>query len=120
MSNSTGNKITLQEAIDWTRNWRQYPSTQARAFLIPLQDLEGLLQEMSNQTGDPNACVRAYLAMDENGAEKLVFVGTEQDKTGVYRDLLPNTLDNADDDGFSVWDFTRPCPPKCDDQSDLN
>tara|TARA_B100000508_G_C11421662_1_gene258657 strand:- start:555 stop:905 length:351 start_codon:yes stop_codon:yes gene_type:complete len=110
-------KISLSEATTWTTNWRNAPSTSARAFLIPVQDLQGALTEMGNPT-DPNACIRAYLGIDpSSGEEKLIIVGTEIDKSGVYRDLLP---DGDGTNGNSIWDFTRPCPIFCDDQSDLN
>lgn len=74
---------------------------------------------MNSQLSDPNACVRAYLAIDDTGEEKLVFVGTQQDRSGVYRDMLP-TGDGVGDGEEGIWDFTRPCPPNCDDDSDLN
>lgn len=116
---STDKKINLDQAKQWTSNWRNAPTTAARAFLIPIQDLQGLLEEMNSQLNDPNACVRAYLAIDETGEEKLVFVGTQQDRNGVYRDMLPNDDEvGANQDG--IWDFTRPCPPRCDDESALN
>ena len=112
----TDKKISLQQAIDWTTDYRNAPTTSARAFLIPVQDLQGVLEEMG--TTGPNACVRAYLALDPTtNEEKLVIVGTQQDRSGVYRDLLP---DAAGTNGCSIWDFTRPCPSWRDDESALN
>lgn len=113
---ATDGKITLQQAIDWTTNYRNAPVNNATAFLIPIQDLQGALAEIQGQTGSP--MVRAYLASD-NGVEKLVIVGTEADRNGVYRDLLPTSGD-AIGAGNSIWDFTDPCPPKCDPSSPLN
>jgi hypothetical protein len=115
-------KITLATAKSWTANWRNAPSTSARAFLIPLQDLQGAISEIQNQGGNPKA--RAYLGIDAStNTEKLIIVGTSQetDKAGntVYRDLLPAD-ENSTDGGNSIWDFSTPCPPDCDDQSDLN
>ncbi len=115
-------KITLATAKSWTANWRNTPSTSARAFLIPLKDLQGAISEISGQGGNP--CARAYLGIDPStNTEKLIIVGTQQDtdKQGntVYRDLLP-TDENAIGDGNSIWDFSTPCPPSCDDESDLN
>ena len=63
--------------------------------------------------------VRAYLAID-SGVEKLVIVGTLKDKNGVYRDLLPAAGEAAGAGTNSIWDFTDPCPPKCDPSSPLN
>tara|TARA_R100001132_G_C3268599_1_gene90923 strand:+ start:682 stop:1032 length:351 start_codon:yes stop_codon:yes gene_type:complete len=114
---ATDGKITLAEAISWTGNWRGAPSTSARAFLIPLADLQGAVAEIQAQTDSP--MVRAYLAMD-GGVEKLVIVGTQKDKNGVYRDLLPAAGEAAGAGTNSIWDFTDPCPPKCDPSSPLN
>ncbi|GAB5400197.1 MAG: hypothetical protein Aureis2KO_17820 [Aureisphaera sp.] len=121
---ATDKKITLAEAISWTTAWRGSPSTSAKAFLIPIQDLQGVLNEISGQGGNP--CARAYLAMD-GGVEKLIFVGTSQDtqKDGsvIYRDLLPSVggAEGAEAAGSnSIWDFTEPCPSACDPNSPLN
>ncbi|MCW5520592.1 hypothetical protein J1N09_12120 [Aureitalea sp. L0-47] len=115
-------KITLATAKSWTANWRNAPSTSAKAFLIPIQDLQGAISEIQNQGGNPMA--RAYLGIDpSDNTEKLIIVGTNQetDKAGntVYRDLLPAD-ENTTDGGNSIWDFTRPCPPYCDDNSALS
>ena len=114
---ATDGKITLQEAIDWTTNYRNAPVNNATAFLIPIADLQGALAEIQGQTGSP--MVRAYLASD-NGVEKLVIVGTEEDRNGVYRDLLPAAGEAAGAGTNSIWDFTEPCPPACDNNSPLN
>ncbi|PKA84438.1 hypothetical protein ATE92_2628 [Ulvibacter sp. MAR_2010_11] len=116
MSN-TDNKITLQQAINWTTNWRSSPSTSARAFLIPIEDLEGVVAEIKSQGAGANA--RAYLAID-NGVEKLIIVGTKKNASGVYVDLLPANSDDVSGTGNSIWDFTEPCPPQCDPNSPLN
>ncbi|MDC8004756.1 hypothetical protein POV27_11895 [Aureisphaera galaxeae] len=117
---ATDKKITLAEAISWTSAWRSAPSTSARAFLIPIQDLQGVLNEISGQGGNP--CARAYLAID-GGVEKLIFVGTSQetqpDKSVIYRDLLPAAGEEATSSN-SIYDFTNPCPPDCDPSSPLN
>ena len=114
-------KISLATAESWTTNWKNTPSTSARAFLIPIQDLQGAIAEIQGQGGSPMA--RAYMGLDTStNTEKLVIVGTSQetDKEGntVYRDMLPADA-NTVGDGNSIWDFTRPCPPWCDDNSVL-
>ena len=115
---SEDKKISLSDAITWTTDWRSAPSTSARAFLIPIEDLQGVLAEISGQSGTPKA--RAYLAMDGT-EEKLIFVGTQyNDKTGVYEDLLPAAGENYQTAANSIWDFTNPCPPDCDPNSPLN
>jgi hypothetical protein len=115
-------KISLATAKSWTANWRSAPSTSARAFLIPLKDLQGAISEIQGEPGEP--CARAYLGIDPaTNTEKLIIVGTRQetDKSGntVYRDMLP-VSDTEIGDGNSIWDFSTPCPPDCDDDSDLN
>lgn len=120
---STDKKISLADAIAWTKNWRLAPSTAARAFLIPIEDLQGVINEIKSQGGDP--CARAYLAIDGTGEEKLVIVGTSQDTTTtpgttIYRDLLPSATEDYETATNSIYDFTKPCPTYCDPSSDLN
>ncbi|WP_432411080.1 hypothetical protein [Rasiella sp. SM2506] len=118
-------KISLATAKQWTQEWRSVESSynshnEVNAFLIPIQDLQGVLAEMGDNPAD-DACVRAYLAVNPStNEEKLVIVGTQKDKTGVYRDLLPENAENAEGNVNSVWDFTKACPPMCDDRSSLN
>ncbi|MBX2828309.1 MAG: hypothetical protein KTR22_09105 [Flavobacteriaceae bacterium] len=118
---ATDKKITLAEAIAWTSSWRLTPSTSARGFLIPIQDLQGVLSEISGQGGTPMA--RAYLAMD-GGTEKLIFVGTSQeiqkDGSTIYRDLLPAPGEDIATASNAIYDFTEPVPPAEDPSSPLN
>ncbi|NND87891.1 MAG: hypothetical protein HKM28_01440 [Flavobacteriaceae bacterium] len=120
MSEQNG-KISLQDAIDWTSNWRRTPSSSTNAFLIPLADLQGAIAEIQNQSGSP--MIRAYMA-ENNGEEKLVIVGTSQEtqKDGsiVYKDLLPDTNEDYETATNGIWDFTKRCPPHCDPNSKLN
>ncbi len=120
---ATDGKITLEEAITWTGNWRSAPSTKANAFLIPVKTIEGVLNEIKAQGSGAKA--RAYLAIDETGEEKLVFVGTKHvpatpNEKAYYKDLLPAAGATTEAGGNSIWDFTDPCPPFCDDSSPLN
>jgi hypothetical protein len=113
---ATDKKITEEQAIAWTSAYRSSPSTNARAFLIPIEDMQGIIDEISDQGGEP--CARAYLAMDGT-QEKLVIVGTTQDTSApgptVYRDMLPSI-----NPAYSIYDFTKPCPTWCDPSSPLN
>lgn len=118
-------KISLTTAQAWTQEWRSVESdynkhNELNAFLIPIQDLQGVLKEMGANPGD-DACVRAYLGVNATtNEEKLIIVGTQKDKSGVYRDMLPENADDAEGNTNSIWDFTKRCPPNCDDSSELN
>lgn len=120
---ATDDKITLAEAITWTGNWRSAPSTAAKAFLIPVKDIQGVLNEIKGQ--GEGAKARAYLAIDGTGAEKLVIVGTvfvpaTATKKAYYKDLLPASGEAAGAGGNSIWDFTEACPVNCDEGSPLS
>lgn len=105
--------ITLAEGQSWTAAWRSQNPNAVKAFLIPTDDLTGVLSER------PDA-VRAYLAIetkkDGSQEEKLVIVGCKL-VNGVYEDMLPNA---AGDNGNHLYDFTQPCPPICDPKSSLS
>ena len=120
MSEENG-RISLDEAVTWTGAWRDCPSTSARAFLIPLEDLQGAIAEIQAQPGSP--MVRAYLAM-KGDEEKLVIVGTRQakgeDGSVLYLDMLPGDGEDYETSPNGIWDFTRPCPPFCDPKGKLN
>lgn len=109
-------KIDLATAISWTSQFRTAPQSSAKAFLVPVQAVQGLLSEMGNPT-DSDACIRVYMGVDPTTNEqKLVLVGTQKDAKGVYRDLIPNTTGAV----YSIYDFTKACPPNCDPNSPLN
>ena len=115
-------RIDLATAISWTSNYRSRHSGQTKAFLIPIEDIEGVLNEIKGQSGNP--CARAYLGVDpDSGEDKLILVGTSQktqkDGSTLYTDMLPSE-EEGDEDGPGIYDFTRPCPPICDPNSPLN
>jgi hypothetical protein len=107
--------IELDDAIRYARRWRKeegtyYEHHELHAFLIPKDDFQNILTE------DIDA-VRGYLGVDDDGEEKLMFVGTKYDPvTDTYLDLLPGRSigDNH------IYDMTRPCPNACDNGSVLN
>lgn len=121
----TENKITLDTAIQWTTNWRDKNSG-VKAFLIPAQDLTEVLNELKDEKGQKY--VRAYLAIDEAGTEKLVIVGTQYEKItasdgkilDLEKDLLPATQDEVVAGEYGIYDFVKPCPTYCDPESPLN
>lgn len=109
------NTIGLETARTWAKKWRKVEGTynahhEVHAFLIPKDDITQLLDEGID-------AVRAYIGVDENDEEKLMFVGTKYDaKTDTYVDMTPVSVTNK---GL-IYDFTRPCPPFCDMSSALN
>ncbi len=128
--------IDIKKAKAWTKNWRREKSNTCKAFLIPVDDLLAVLEEMKiivplkdghYQINDrKNAGVRAYGAIDpavkEGNGEKLLIVGTRIGKDGKHRDLVEGeryAADLATLNGSGVYDFTEPCPNTCDQESPL-
>jgi len=119
--------IPLKEAQNWTNAWRDKESgynkhNKCNGFLVPIQDLQGVLNEMKDEKGE--GFIRAYLGVDmELKMEKLIIVGTkpeiQKDGSIIYRDLVPEEGE-LQTGGGDVWDFTDPCPPACDPNSPLN
>lgn len=97
------NTITLTQAQQWAARWRENPNNTVKAFLIPNMDIKQLLKEEGVQD------VRAYVGIDENNEQKLMLVGV---------DAAGNDLINDEKSQF-IFDFTQPCPTKCDTKSPL-
>ena len=136
-------EISLEIAKQWTRNWRsKYP--ECKAFLIPVEDLMGVLIEMGVlQLEGKNLYrydegiqrdVRGYMGIDNNSTPHFLMVGTKKFPDSrfpsgfVHRDLYNGGVDGKagsltegeDFGGSGVYDFTQPCPNVCDDDSELN
>ena len=127
--------IPVKDAIEWTSNFRKTMTEgNAKAFLIHASTMVDILIEMNllKDDGDgkfslnntENQRVRAYMAVDpsqkEANGQKLVFVGTKQDTKGVYRDMISkHGSKSLGDDYGNVYDFTKPCPDRCDPDSPL-
>lgn len=95
-------KITLEDATNWIKNWRtNLPKEPAKAHLIAKQ---ALLDVMAP---DDVVSVRAYMAIDNDGVQKVVLVGV--DANG--QDLI--------DDNHILVDKSYPCPPYCSGESVL-
>ena len=117
--NKVTNAISLNEAQRWAKRWSKKEGDynkhhKVNAFLIPKVDLLEVLKEGVD-------AVRAYIGVDDNGAEKLMIVGTQLDpKTGIYVDMITVGEGNAENDQDEIYDFTEPCPPAGDPKSPLN
>ena len=118
-----GKTIDEPTAIAWTTAYRNRLAAgtigNTTAFLIPVADLLGVAAEIMNEGGAPMA--RAYLAWDAaKNEERLVIVGTTQQPgstpgTTDYLDMIPTR-----NPASNIYDFTEPCPPKCDVTSPLH
>jgi hypothetical protein len=96
-------QITLRVATTITTNWRNANPGSVKSFLVPIEDLRGILSDSDA------AYARVYLCLD-GGMEKIIFVGAN----GSKQDILP-TLNRPDAPNSEIYDFTIPCPPTCDD-----
>lgn len=95
-------KITLEEALKWIKNWRtNLPQEPAKAHLIQKQ---AFLDVMAP---DDVVAVRAYMAIDDKGVQKVILVGVDA-----------NGQDLTDDNHILV-DKSYPCPPDCGVESVL-
>ena len=116
MSTPPSDTVSLSDATTWCENWRNANPNLVKAFLIPTDDLTGVLAENPDK-------VRAYLAIkikqDGSQEPKLIIVGTERQANGDYKDMLP-AAPGSRDNGQYIFDFTTPCPLDCDPTSPLN
>lgn len=95
-------KITLEDAIKWITNWRnETPKELAKAHLIQKQALLDVMEPSDV------VAVRAYMAVDDDGIQKVILVGV--DANG--QDLI--------DDNHILVDRSLPCPPHCSGESVL-
>jgi hypothetical protein len=97
MTMFTGNEgedFPLETAAVWTENWRnQYPDA-TRAFVYGREWLLDILGQ------DDCVGIRIYYALDENGDNKLILVGVNEDGDDQYEEL--------------IVERGSPCPPYCD------
>jgi hypothetical protein len=96
-------QITLRTATTITTNWRNANPGSVTSFLVPIVDLQGILNEMDADYA------RVYLCLD-GGTEKIILVGANVNKQDIILNSnRPDSLDSG------IYDFTSPCPPTCDD-----
>ena len=120
------NTISLNQAKEWAGNWRNLESNynkyhKIHAFNIPKLDLIEVLNEENVES------IRAYIGVKETTnkkgetefEEKLMIVGV--DEKG--KDLLPSSTIGktlaTESDESGIFDFSRPCPTTCDQESPL-
>lgn len=123
-------EISLEEAVDITTNWRNFIAPFNKActnceegfpafvdgFTIPIDDLIQLQKEKGFNT------VRVYLGKDYDdstgkyGKSRLVLVGVEE---GITAEDAGKDIIGTDVSDSEVYDFSRACPPTCDNNSPL-
>lgn len=104
--------IPVAEAVRLTTNWRNWMADpdgefEKKAFLIPIEVINDLLSVNTGIAG-----VRAYLTLDDTENITTANLLIVPVKNG--RDVLVHP--NGDS---NVYNTIKPCPPECDDGSDL-
>ena len=110
------NTISVEQAIAETKNWRQILTpfmgeNVLRGFYIPISDIVNL-GNFHHVEG-----VRGYLCLTDPGdfsSIKFILVPVGDDGKDILR--MPG---DAGDDDSTIYDFTRPCPAFCDQDSPL-
>ena len=97
------NTIDLATAQEWAKTWIANPDTTVKAHLIPQDNITQLMASQDCQD------IRAYLGMDGDGVARLMLVAVDSNGNDL--------IDEAE--GYYIYDFTEPCPPKCDVNSPL-
>lgn len=104
---------------DWWRSLNLPDSTLSdvtRAFLIPGDDLIGVLEPTTGATDVIAKCnykqARAYLGLDANNVIHLYLTPVNDQGVDV---ILTNPASGAQE----VFDLTTPCPRTCDEASQL-
>jgi len=108
-------------AVDITTYWRDYISlldpspNYIRAFNIPMTDIQSL--------ADFQKCpsVRAYLSLAVPGdisTLKVILVPVDADNQDVLSIPIPDSTGGFIDQS-TIYDFSTPCPQKCDIDSPL-
>jgi hypothetical protein len=133
--------LTLETAMNRTNNWREAVKKYfgndidmvPHGFVIPLADI---LELAKNYEAYDIAGVRAYFTLDQiekpgqpltNQISALlvpVFLDTESStahKPSVFRDIIIPVpgLNDGGKETYSIYDVTQPCPPICDNESEL-
>ena len=140
MNPNEENIINKDTAVTWTSAWRAQNPNGPNAFLIPAADFVEVLNEIGvlddataqqaqDRANQLDAQIRGYLGIDGQ-TNKIIFVGTEKDNGGVYRDIIDGTIDGEEgkpaktvgtsNTSSGIFDFSHPCPPTCDPDSPLS
>lgn len=99
------NVVTVKEARDLVSVWREDFPDQPKAYTVPLTDVQQVLNQRNVYE------VRVYLAAEVSevigtnipAVTKILLVGVDKDGN----DMIDASK------GQYIYDFTKPCPPKC-------
>lgn len=112
-------EITLPTAQEWVKKYKK-PKVETKsknidAYLIPIESLQKVMDQQID-------AVRAYKGINDAGEETVMLVGAVLNtKTGIYEDVFPNGIGNAEvRDASIVFDGSAPCPPFGDPNSQMN
>jgi hypothetical protein len=91
-------KITLQDGIDYTTEWRTEHPTLVKGFKIDKAEVDEIF------ANEDAVAMRTYLGLDSEGDPKLVIVGVDAEGKDITS---------------TVYDLAEPCPSVCDETSVL-
>ncbi|WP_426490696.1 hypothetical protein [Hymenobacter sp. 102] len=114
------NNDNLQQASNWTRNYRTQNPGGIKGHCIPAATLNDLLSQ-------PNCVgVRAYYGLDDDGAPKLVLVGYDANDNDILSETAVAARRETDEEAESLSSSAQiatalpPCPPCCSIDNPLN
>ena len=127
--------ISVNEAVDRVTRFRdqllkQVPETNIpRAVFIPISDLLAIINSYDILRADGTTInelqgVRAYFAVKEDDMDldddiTAIIVPVDKDGADIIYKSQKNSGLGDDDDDTEIYDFTQPCPDKCDPKSPL-
>ena len=123
--------VPLQEAIDRVTRFRdqlinQVPEANIpRAVFIPIADLMAIIEKFQDLDEHGNirnslTGVRAYFAVkesDQDLPDDITALIVPVDLAGA--DIVAHTNGLAEEEDSDIYDFTKPCPDSCDEESPL-
>ena len=112
--------IALSDACRYTRRWREAGNT-IKAFTIDTQELTDIITELGVKHMKEVKQVRVYFGIKDDNKEALVLVGVDEFGNDITSFMKPESAAKVEGEEESgTYDFTRPCPDTCDEESPLN
>ena len=102
---ANGEKISKAKAKKWVNNYKAKHSKDKNYLLSMLFDKKTVIDMLSE---DKCEGLRVYNAMDDEGQEHFILVGT--DSSG--NNLLPSSEESLTE-SYSLLDDGKRCPPNC-------